>query len=102
MQKTSTVASAKEGAKYHIGMVYSTQSVTTVNKDLVGQTENFFIVHLSSKDEVDALARVNVAYESFKDDILRAKTRGYVRMLTSSHRFVVSVQARKFVPPQGG
>ena len=93
---------AKEGAKYHIGMVYSTQSVTTVNKDLVGQTENFFIVHLSSKDEVDALARVNVAYESFKDDILRAKTRGYVRMLTSSHRFVVSVQARKFVPPQGG
>ena len=93
---------AKEGAKYHIGMVYSTQSVTTVNKDLVGQTENFFIVHLSSKDEVDALARVNVAYESFKDDILRAKTRGYVRMLTGSHRFVVSVQARKFEPSQKG
>ena len=93
---------AKEGAKYHIGMVYSTQSVTTVNKDLLGQTENFFIVHLSSKDEVDALARVNVAYESFKDDILRAKTRGYVRMLTGSHRFVVSVQARKFEPSQKG
>lgn len=97
---------AKEGAKYHIGMVYSTQSVTTVSKDLLAQTENFFIAHLSSQDEVNALAKVNVAYESLKDDILQAKTVGYIRMLTRSHRFVVSVQARKFTPPatqaQGG
>jgi len=92
---------AKEGAKYHIGMVYSTQSVTTINKDLLAQTENFFIAHLSSQDEVNALAKVNVAYESLKDDILQAKTVGYIRMLTRSHRFVVSVQARKFTPPTG-
>lgn len=90
---------AKEGAKYHIGMVYSTQSPTTVNRDLLAQTENFFIAHLSSQDEVNALAKVNVAYESLKDDILQAKTVGYIRMLTRSHRFVVSVQARKFTPP---
>ncbi len=90
---------AKEGAKYHIGMVYSTQSITTINKDLLAQTENFFIAHLSSQDEVNALAKVNVAYESLKDDILQAKTVGYIRMLTRSHRFVVSVQARKFIPP---
>jgi hypothetical protein len=90
---------AKEGAKYHIGMVYSTQSVTTINKDLLAQTENFFIAHLSSQDEVNALAKVNVAYESLKDDILQAKTVGYIRMLTRSHRFVVSVQARRFIPP---
>jgi len=90
---------AKEGAKYHIGMVYSTQSVTTINKDLLAQTENFFIAHLSSQDEVNALAKVNVTYESLKDDILQAKTVGYIRMLTRSHRFVVSVQARKFTPP---
>ncbi|HEV2493151.1 MAG TPA: DUF87 domain-containing protein [Terriglobia bacterium] len=87
---------AKEGAKYHIGMVYSTQSVTSVSKDLLGQTENFFIAHLASQDEVNALARVNVAYESMKDDIMLSKTPGYIRMLTRSHRFVVSMQARKF------
>jgi len=91
---------AKEGAKYHIGMVYSTQSPTTINKDLLAQTENFFIAHLSSQDEVNSLARVNYAYESLKDDILQAKTVGYVRMLTRSHRFVISVQAKKFVPPE--
>jgi hypothetical protein len=89
---------AKEGAKYHIGMVYSTQSPTTVSGDLLAQTENFFIAHLSSQDEVNALAKMNFAYESLKDDILRAKTPGYVRMLTRSNRFVVPVQAFKFEP----
>lgn len=90
---------AKEGAKYHVGMVYSTQSPTTINRDLLAQTENFFIAHLSSQDQVNALGKVNVAYESLKGDILQAKTPGYMRMLTRSHRFVVSVQARKFIPP---
>jgi hypothetical protein len=90
---------AKEGAKYHLGMVYSTQSPTTVNKDLLAQTENFFIAHLSAQDQVNALGKMNVAYESLKGDILQAKTPGYMRMLTRSHRFVVSVQAKKFVPP---
>lgn len=89
----------KEGAKYHIGMVYATQSVTSVSRDLLDQTENFFIAHLSSVDQVNALGRVNVAFESMKDDIMLAKTPGYIRMLTRSHRFVVSIQAIRFTPP---
>lgn len=90
---------AKEGAKYHIGMVYSTQSPTTINADLLAQTENFFVAHLASQDDVNKLARLNIAYESIKNDILQAKTVGYIRMLTKSHRFVVSMQALKFTPP---
>lgn len=89
---------AKEGAKYHIGMVYSTQSPTTINSDLLAQTENFFVAHLASQDDVNRLSRVNIAYDSLKDDILQAKTVGYMRMLTRSHRFVVSMQALKFSP----
>lgn len=89
---------AKEGAKYHIGMVYSTQSPTTVSKDLLAQTENFFIAHLSSREEVDALAKLNIAYESLRADILSAKTPGYVRMLTRSHRFAIPVHAKRFDP----
>jgi DNA helicase HerA-like ATPase len=90
---------AKEGAKYHIGMVYSTQSPSTVNPDLLAQTENFFIAHLTSQDDTNKLAKVNIAYDSIKNDILQAKTPGYMRMLTRSHRFVVSVQANRFTPP---
>jgi DNA helicase HerA-like ATPase len=89
---------SKEGAKYHIGMVYSTQSPSTINKDLLAQTENFFIAHISARGEVKALANLNVAYESLQEDILQAKTPGYLRMLTRSHRFVVPVQAFKFSP----
>jgi DNA helicase HerA-like ATPase len=89
---------AKEGAKYHIGMVYSTQSPSTINKDLLAQTENFFIAHISARGEVKALANLNVAYESLQEDILQAKTPGYLRMLTRSHRFVVPLQAFKFSP----
>jgi hypothetical protein len=80
-------------------MVYSTQSVTSIHRDLLAQTDNFFIAHLSSQDEVDALAKMNIAYESMKFDILQSKTPGYVRMLTRSHRFVIPVQARAFTPP---
>ena len=87
---------AKEGAKYHIGMVYSTQSPSTVNKDLLAQTENFFVAHISSRNEVRALAKLNVAYENVQEDILQAKTPGYIRMLTRSNRFVISIQALKF------
>ena len=87
---------AKEGAKFHIGMVYSTQSPSTINKELLAQTENFFVGHLSSQDEAKSLARVQVAFAGVEQDILRAKTPGYMRMLTMSHRFVVPTQAFRF------
>lgn len=87
---------AKEGAKFHIGMVYSTQSPSTISQELLAQTENFFVGHVSSQDEAKSLGRVNVAFDGLEQDILRTKTPGYMRMLTQSHRFVVPVQAYKF------
>ena len=87
---------AKEGAKFHIGMVYSTQSPSTINRELLAQTENFFVGHLASQDETKALSRVQVAFAGIEQDILRSKTPGYMRMLTLSHRFIIPVQARKF------
>lgn len=87
---------AKEGAKFHIGMVYSTQSPSTINGELLTQTENFFVGHLSSEGETKALSRLQTAFSGVEQDILRTKQPGYMRMLTRSHRFVVPVQARKF------
>lgn len=87
---------AKEGAKFHIGMVYSTQSPSTINSELLAQTENFFVGHLSSQDETKSLSRVQIAFSGIEQDILRSKTPGYMRMLTMSHRFVIPVQAYRF------
>ena len=89
---------AKEGAKFHIGMVYSTQSPSTINKELLIQTENFFVGHLSSQDETRALSKLQIAFLGIEDDILRAKTPGYMRMLTLSHRFIIPVQAKLYKP----
>jgi len=87
---------AKEGAKFHIGMVYSTQSPSTINKELLAQTENFFVGHLSSQDEAHALSRLQIAFEGVEQDILRTRTPGFMRMLTMSNRFVIPVQALLF------
>lgn len=87
---------AKEGAKFHIGMVYSTQSPSTINRDLLAQTENFFVAHMSSQEEASVLAKLQVAFDGLDRDILLTRTPGYMRMLTFSHRFIVPVQAYKF------
>lgn len=92
---------AKEGAKFHIGMVYSTQSPSTISKELLVQTENFFVGHLASSDEVKALTRTQIAFDGVEEDILRARTPGFMRMLTMSNRFVIPVQAKLYSPMRG-
>ena len=87
---------AKEGAKFHIGMTYSTQSPSTIYGELLAQTENFFIGHLSSSQETSALVRLQRAFSGVEEEIMRSRTPGYMRMLTQSHRFVIPVQARLF------
>lgn len=77
-------------------MIYSTQSPSTISQELLAQTENFFVGHLSSQDEAKSLGKVNVYYDGVQEDILSSKTPGYMRMLTQSHRFVVPVQVKHF------
>ncbi|MCL4552039.1 MAG: hypothetical protein M1305_00570, partial [Candidatus Marsarchaeota archaeon] len=89
---------AKEGGKNRIGMVYATQSMTTLSPDLLKNTENFFIAHLNDDREIRELTS---RYE-FRDiglDVQRCKTKGYVRMITLSHRYALPVQIRKFERP---
>jgi hypothetical protein len=87
---------AKEGAKFHIGMTYSTQSPSTIYGELLAQTENFFVGHLSSSDETRTMTRLQRAFAGVEEEIMRSRTPGFMRMLTQSHRFVVPVQARLF------
>jgi DNA helicase HerA-like ATPase len=87
---------AKEGAKFHIGIIYATQSPTTINPDLLAQTENFFIGHLSSQKEVDALCNLQVAFQGCENAIRFNRTPGLMQVLTHSHRYVVPVQVRLY------
>jgi hypothetical protein len=87
---------AKEGAKFNIGIAYSTQSPSTVNKDLLGQTENFFIGHLSSRTETELLSSVQHAFRGLEDEIMHWRTPGLMRVLTYSHRYPLPVQVARF------
>ena len=88
---------AKEGAKFHISMVYATQSMTTLSPDLLKNTENFFIAHLDDDREVKEVTR-KYAFRDLAEDVQRTMSKGFVRMITQSHRFALPVQIRKFEP----
>lgn len=86
---------AKEGAKFRIGMVYATQSMTTLSPDLLKNTENFFIAHLNDDREIRELER-RYEFQDIGLDVQRAKSKGYVRLITLSHRYALPVQIKLF------
>lgn len=86
---------AKEGAKFHLSMVYATQSMTTLSPDLLKNTENFIIAHLDDDREVREVTR-KYAFRDVADDIQMTQSKGFVRMITLSHRFALPVQITKF------
>ncbi|WP_343649949.1 DUF87 domain-containing protein [Herbaspirillum sp.] len=89
---------AKEGAKFGIGIIYCTQSPTSISYSLLTQTENFFVGHLSSRTDVDVLASVQSLFSPVKHDIMQCRLPGFMRVLTHSRRFVLPVQTKRFDP----
>lgn len=88
---------AKEGAKLNIAMVYATQSMTTISPDLIKNTDNFLIAHLDDDREAREVAR-KYAFRDVAEDVQRIQSKGFVRMITKSHRFAIPVQIRRFQP----
>jgi hypothetical protein len=65
---------AKEGRKYRLGLVYVTQQPGAIAAEIVSQTDNFFVMHLLGKGDIDSLKAANPHYDGVISNFLKNET----------------------------
>ena len=89
---------AKEGAKFNIGLVYSTQEPSSIQTNILKNTENWFIAHLNNTDETNQLSKFN-DFKDFARSMITVSEVGLIKMRTRSSYFTIPVQMDEFKAP---
>jgi DNA helicase HerA-like ATPase len=88
---------AKEGAAMNIGLVYCTQEPSSINGNILANTENFFVTHLNNDDEIRTISKF-YDFADFAGVIKKATDVGFSRIKTLSSSFVMPTQILQFKP----
>ena len=89
---------AKEGAKFNIGMVYSTQEPSSLQPNILKNTENWFIAHLNNTDETNQIRKFN-DFADFTNSIINVAEAGLIKVRTRSSYYTIPVQMDLFTAP---
>ena len=89
---------AKEGAKFNIGMVYSTQEPSSLQTNILKNTENWFIAHLNNTDETNQIRKFK-DFGDFTTSIINVAEAGLLKVRTQSSYYTIPVQMDLFKAP---
>lgn len=84
---------AKEGAKFGIGMMYLTQEISSIQPNILANTENIFAFGMNNEMEARVLSHY-FDFSDFQDSLLRSRDVGFARVKMHSRPFTIPVQLR--------
>lgn len=89
---------AKEGRKFHIGLVYVTQQPSAIDEKITSQTENIIAMHMSNGADTGMLFRIKDKFDELTCKFLKDEAqKGLAYLYAEPHQpFVLPAQIHKF------